>query len=208
MYKDIKLLIVPSWIEAALQANNLPIRAALDVYALSRILSFKDVCFYTAVNAYLFEALPNPLKNTFQRTDLLHGDNYLMSTPGGFKPAKSETDALVSKLDANIYLEYKRLFNEKNESNLGVLLSLFSFMDDTKEERVVSIDNLLFEVFDIKDTVLGIRFKLADKHIPFQKQLKDCLDDTLKIVVERIGFREAVKLPIFEAFTRLARTHV
>lgn len=212
MEKKLRILIVPFWVEQALEAHRLPKTAALDIMTLSRILSFKDVCFYTAINMWLFESLPQPIKDTFESVYLVEdGNKYLMTNGSGLKPSVSETNAFYQKVQNNQSYEWRRILNENGNSNKSLLLSLYAH--DTVEaggedQSSVRSRDYLFEVFDITDDIFGIRFAVADTHVPIGKQIKDCYDKLLKVMVYRLGFSNTAKTGVFNEFARLGRTYV
>lgn len=207
--KQMKILIVPYWLEQALTANQLPMKAALDIMTLSRILSFKDVCFYSAINMWLYEELPQPIVGTFTRVDLVSdGHKYLMSDAGGLKPSTDKTNALYQRVQNEGQYSYRLVMSDNDNSAKRLLLSLYPYDTTAIDQAEVAKGEYLFEVFDITDDVLGIRFAVADKHVSYGKQVKDCYDKLLKVLVYRLGFRDTVKLPVFNEFTRLARTFV
>ena len=212
MEKKLQILIVPYWVEQALEAHRLPKTAALDIMTLSRILSFKDVCFYTAINMWLFETLPGPIKDTFKTVDLVEdGSKYLMTNGTGLKPSVNETTAFYQKIRNNQAYEYRRILDDNCNSNKSLLLSLYAH--DTVEagaedQAGIRGRDYLFEVFDITDDIFGIRFAVADTHVPIGKQIKDCYDKLLKVMVYRLGFSNTAKTGVFNEFARLGRTYV
>lgn len=209
MQKEMKILIVPYWVERAIRDNQLSMDAALDIMSLSRILSFKDVCFYCAINMWLYDELPVPVKDTFTNVHLLwDGLKYLMTDGSGNKPSKDKTDAFYERVSNQYHYEYDRILSESQGSGKRLLLSLLPHDTAQDDPNVMASTEYLFEVFDIKDDVLGIRFALPDKHIPLGKQIKQCYDNLLKVLTASIRFEEVVKLPAFNEFARLSRTGV
>lgn len=207
--KRMKILIVPYWLEQTLLANQLPMKAALDIMALSRILSFKDVCFYSAINMWLYEELPQAVIGTFDRVDLAaDGPKYLMTDAGGLKPSIDKTAAFYQRVQNEYQYTYRLVMSDNDNSAKRLLLSLYPHDTTVIDQAAVAKGEYLFEVFDIMDDVLGIRFAVADKHVPYGKQLKDCYDKLLKVLVYRLGFKNTAKLPVFNEFARLARTFI
>lgn len=208
MEKHFKIVILPYWLEAALAANNLPITAALDLMTLSRILSFRDVCFYTALNNWAYDLLPKPIQSTFYCINLQYDSiKYLMSNAGGNKPSVSESNLFYKRIDSNVGYHYDMINKQTKDGDKKILLSLFPY--DTVEDAVQEVgSDYLFNIFDITDDVVGIRFTLPDKHVPYGSQLKGCYNDTLKFLTSHMRFTDVAKTSIFNEFARLGRRYL
>lgn len=205
MKLDIKLVIVPNWLEAVMAANKLKKEALVDLVALSRIMSVHDICFYAAINSTLMEKIHPAISETFERHYLTSDNGSLTITQdNGTRPTPEQVHALNEKIDKNLY-GYQR-------SNLDVVYptssSLISVMPhrgslDDKDDKVD--ETFLFELFEIREKILGIRFTRADSKLSYEQQLWTCYDSALELLHLYVSEHDVAKTAMFKEYVNLCR---
>lgn len=206
MSLNLSLVIVPQWVRAAMQSKGMAINRVLDLMALSRILSKRDVSFYVSIYTRMFDVLPEPLKKTFGYYEYLYRERDRVITEDGF--GNTPSPAAVRQF----YAELSCLTWSRDEigTQFPAAASLVSLMphgaDDTVSYGMNT--NLVFEVYPITETVYGITFSLADPARPFMEQITECYDKLLGQLCGIHGMESIADTPAFQAYVQLSRQHV
>ncbi len=194
-----QLVIIPGFIDDVLKAHHLPIERALDIMSLSRILSVDDVSFYLSINHFLFEKLPKSFQDTFNNFEFMES-KYVMCDSGGMRPSDEDVQAFYRRVD-------KKVWHNSN-MNRSQDMTFLSILPKDLSDKLISDGNdnaVLFDVFLIGDGKYGVRVKPADSQKPFNAQLLECYDRTLKVLCTDNRFTDVVVTSLFNQFIKLAR---
>lgn len=198
----LELVIIPDFITKALEAHKWPKERALDIMSLARILSLEDVCFYIAINMYLFEQLPKAFQETFSSFNF-NNDKYVMNDSGGYKPSKVDIDNYRKRVDNNVWSTITA--NQWEGKNKLTFLSALPHEISNELSSKENDNEFLFDVSLIGDGLYGVCVKPADTHKSFAVQVLDCYEQTLSVLMMDNKFEEVVLTPLFAQYTKLAR---
>jgi hypothetical protein len=208
MQLDLSLVIVPSWLEAVMAANKLRKEALVDLVALSRIMSEHDICFYAAINVTLMEKIHTAVSQTFNRHYLTSDNGSLTITQdNGERPTPQQVRDLNEKIDKNLY-GYQRSNLEVIYPTSNSLISVMAHNADTQsaEGSDDKIEELfLFELFEIREKILGIRFRRPATDTSYEQQLWSCYDKSLELLHLYASEHDIAKTPMFKEFVTLCR---
>lgn len=189
-------------------ANKLRKEALVDLVALSRILSEHDICFYAAINVTLMEKIHKAVSETFNRHYLTSDNGSLTITQdNGERPRPEQVRELNEKIDKNLY-GYQRSNLEVVYPTSSSLVSVFPHRADTQDtdEEKDKIDELfLFELFEIREKILGIRFKRPSTELSYEQQLWNCYDKSLELLHLYATEHDIAKTPLFKEYVNLCR---
>jgi len=206
MSLNLSLVIVPQWVRAAMQAKGMAMNRVLDLMALSRILSKRDVSFYISIYTRQFEKLPDPLKKTFDYYEYLYREKDRVITEDGFGNTPSPAD--VQKF----YREMSCLTWSRDEIGIqfpeaASLVSLLPHGADDSQSYDINT-NLVFDIYPITETVYGISFTPADPSRPFMEQITECYDKLLGQLCGIHGLQAIADTPAFQHYVQLSRQHL
>lgn len=200
--EKLSLVIVPHWLEAAMQANNLKKDALVDMFALSRIVSIKDLCFYLAINDRLLDKIHQPIVETFQRHWLNDSSGRLTVTQrNGEKPTIEQLREVCQKISQSM---------GENVAGLSMLypscdnlVSVLPHKNVGEKELEKFDENYLFELFEIREDIVGVRFKRAETDIPYEQQMYECYSKALEYLHIYENQYVVARTPMFNEFVRL-----
>lgn len=206
---NISLVIIPHWLEETLSANKLEKAALVDLFALSRIVSKHDLCFYVAINTTLFEKIHEPLRDSFERSNFFMDNNGRMTITqqDGSRPNVEEVRKLYEELDKDLY-GYNRSNLEVVYPQANSVLAALPYLNknDQNQPEDEKIDEAyLFELFEIRERILGVRFKRPVTDISFEEQLWGCYDRALEMLHVYADEHDIAKTALFNAFATLCR---
>lgn len=200
--EKLSLVIVPHWLEGAMQANNIKKDALVDMFALSRIVSIKDLCFYLAINDRLLDKIHQPIVETFQRHWLNDSSGRLTVTQrNGEKPTIEQLREVCEKISRAM---------DDNAAGLSTLypscdnlVSVLPHKNAGDKELEKFDENYLFELFEIREDIVGVRFKRAETDIPYEQQMYECYSKALEYLHIYENQYVVARTPMFNEFVRL-----
>ena len=206
MNPSVSLVIVPAWLDAAIQSNKFVKESLLDLMSLSSILSQNDVAFYTSVNMFLFDSIHSPLRETFTPFAFYNEPSKnSMLRHDGTRPAPAEVNAFYEKVRE---LSFNRFGVEYGQPDARSFLALLPYNSQQAEISTNVEMEYLFEAFHIKDMIFGIRFVLRDPTKPYTEQLTKCYQRLLGLLISHSTFETVAETPIFSEFVKLSRDHI
>lgn len=204
----LQLVIVPDWVYLAHQKSKLPSAALIDVIALNRILSERDLIFYHAINLQQFHNLHKGLKTTFTEFDLTDTGNVRFSVVGddGLRPSPESFTNLQKIIQQSTW----NGLVDVNFPHLKSITSAFPYLtyEETSDEKVSLETDYLFDVFQIVENVYGVRLLKRDMSSTITKQLIDCYDKLIALLCATHRFEEVAKTAVFQEFIRLSSSAV
>ena len=205
MKLDIKLVIVPNWLEAVMAANSLEKEALVDLVALSRIMSENDICFYVAINSNMIEKIGPAIGETLQCHSLATDNGSLTVTrQDGSRPSPEEVKALNEKLNSKMY-GFTRTNLELLYPTASSLVSVMPYRGITDDKDGASDEMFLFELFEIRERMLGIRFTRPDTAVSYEQQLWACYDRALELLHLYVSEHDVAKTAMFKEYVKLCR---
>lgn len=203
MSLNVSLVIVPSWMEGAMQANRLSMDRVLDLPALSRIFCTRDVSFYSAMQLCLWEHLPAALRQTFNLHELMANDLYVKADNNGNRPSPEAVQACYASVRRYAW-DRESMHHEFPDASS--LLATLPHLDHSQDAEATDMStDLVFDVFYIDDHVYGIRFARKDPKRPYTDQLKDSYDNLMKLLSGHFPMDVMANTAAFEEYVRLAR---
>lgn len=208
--EKLQLIIVPDWVYFAHQKSTLPKAGLVDVVALNRILSERDLIFYHAINIRQLDNIHKGLRNTFMGFDLTNPDNVTLSIPNdnGVRPDPKQffnLQLLIRNSTWNGLVDV-------NFPNAKAITSAFPYLmyeETTESNKEVSLEtDYLFDVFQITDNVYGVRLLKRDLETGFNKQLIDCYDKVIALLCATHRFEDVAKTALFQEFVKLSSSAV
>ena len=201
--KPKKLVIIPQWLLNTLRSNNLALTYALDIHALRRIISLNSVAFYTAVNTYLYDSLPEGIKGTFNPVQLLDPLPYMMQDNAGYYP--EEKDVLETARVVGNLLSGEYSINERKPTIQHVLDIMPHYELKPMAEGSLTERDLNFTMEMIEDDVFGIMFTLKDNKTSSLQQTIQSYDSVLTLLIANYGLNEVAKTAAFKTYCDLTR---
>lgn len=200
--EKLSLVIVPYWLEGAVQANGLKKDALVDMFALSRIVSIKDLCFYHAINEQLLDKIHQPIVETFNRHWLNDSTGRLSTTQrNGEKPTIEQLREVCEKISVSMGNNVAGL--SSLYPSCDSLVSVLPHKNAGEKEIEKFEENYIFELFEIREDIVGIRFKRAETDIPYEQQMYDCYSKALEYLHIYENQYSVARTPMFNEFVRL-----
>lgn len=204
--KPWRLVLLPKWLVTLLESNNLPIRYALDIHALSRILSLNDVSFYAAINIYLFQHMHESLKQTFIPANILDPFEYLLPEKNGQFPNADVINAGVTKITSLVNNQYSLDGYKPSGCHLLDILPHNELYD--VKEKPIEVSELQFKIQSIDIDIFGVTFDLKDKKENPVKQTLASLYDSLALVSGLYDPVTVARTELFKSYARLSKQSV
>lgn len=206
----LQIVIVPDWVYYAHKNSKLPLAALVDVVALNRILSERDLIFYHAINMRQHENIHKGLRDTFRWFDLTEVQNVELSVPNdnGQRPTPKEYHNLQKIIRDSTWNGLVDI----NFPAAKAITSAFPYLmyeEATTDNKEVSLEtDYLFDVFQITDNVYGVRLLKRDTESGFNKQLIDCYDKVIALLCATHRFNDVAKTAVFREFVNLSSSAV
>lgn len=203
---DASLIIVPSWLEIAIRAAHKPLATMLDVVALSRLLSKKDLQLYYALQLALWEKLPAGLRDTFQCADITEASNrWVLTDENGQQPTPSVVATIKDDIRRAVYSTDIITEQFPNAGDLSSVLPHLRTHDSDVD--ALSLE-YVFDVFYLTENVYGVSFQRRLKTSTHSAQLLESYDNLLALLNSTHSFDKVAGTAAFQAYTVLARSVV
>lgn len=207
------LIIVPHWLLVAIRSAHRPLATALDVVALSKMLSKKDLQLYYAIQLALWEKLPAGLRDTFQCADITEASNrWVLTDENGQQPTPSVVATIKDDIRRAVYstdiiTEHIPLlhFAFPNAGDLSSVLPHLRTHDSDVD--ALSLE-YVFDVFYLTENVYGVSFQRRLKTSTHSAQLLESYDNLLALLNSTHSFDKVAGTAAFQAYTVLARSVV
>lgn len=200
------LIIVPHWLLVAIRSAHRPLATALDVVALSKMLSKKDLQLYYAIQLALWEKMPAGLRDTFQMADITELSNRWVGTDAdGTQPSPAVVTALKSDVRDAVYST--NIITEQFP-NAGDLTSVLPHLQEHNSDVDVLSLEYVFDVFYLTENVYGVSFNRRADTTTYSAQLLESYDNLLALLNSTHSFDKVAGTAAFQAYTVLARAVV
>lgn len=209
---QLKLLLVPHWVEKALKEAGAPKEYLLDPVRLSSILSKGDVSFYAELNEQLLEKVPPFITQTFERYSLVQE---------AFQPEKDGIPGRENWDSEKFMRQLEKAALENPKMDLSFLYNEPGVIPDAAEDSPEELYNNWelhgYEVKPITETVVGFYLKklpiaASSKTLLTEKGQMElvinhfrALDAVIRLLLTHLSFERVCRTPIFTQFTYMAR---
>lgn len=200
------LIIIPHWLLVAIRSAHRPLATALDVVALSKMLSKKDLQLYYAIQLALWEKMPAGLRDTFQMADITELSNRWVGTDAdGTQPSPAVVTALKSDVRDAVYST--NIITEQFP-NAGDLTSVLPHLQEHNSDVAALSLEYVFDVFYLTENVYGVSFNRRATTSTHTAQLLESYDNLLALLNSTHSFDKVAGTAAFQAYTVLARAVV
>lgn len=191
---QMRVVLIPSWVEQALLAAKKPLATALDVVALSSTISKDDLAIYIDVNNRLLPKLFQPLYDTFANVTLY--------------PYNAGESDEVKALRESLDIKLRNITIEKPQPDFTQLVNQHIIFTDDDQPVGSFATHYTFEVFPLVDEVIGVRAVLRKPDESDVLEDIRAYDNLLKLMNTFMSMEEMAKTPIFNVYTYLLRNAV
>ena len=193
---QMRLVLIPNWVEDALKAANKPLTVALDVCELTNTLSKEDVAIYIDLNDRVLNKLYTPVAETM--------------LPYGPYPTESQTTHRGERVDQLAMYVAQKLADLRIEfpaptAPISKLVSNVPALDDGEQMVGAFANQYTFEIFPLKEDVLGLRPVLRKSDESDVEEDVRAYSELLKQLNAYVSFEELAATPAFAHYTRLLR---
>lgn len=179
---NVNLLLIPEWVEKALEGADWPLRKVLDPDVLSTTLSREDVAFYVFLNRHINRWLPDAVRDTFEC-----GTEYSLKF-------RDLTEFEGEVTDLVTYHEMQDIKATQGGERVTLdTRELFGPLSDPIDPK-----NLRYVIREIQyDTIAVIpKQERGDGH-------KGMVDYLLLLLSQRLSFEELARTPLFKYYVQI-----
>lgn len=213
------LVLLPSWLEKAINDKGESLKVALDIVSLSHILTAEDVAFYISINRIFqtvgpdWSPMVNQLVKSFSHIDV----QYIFN---------NRTHALASEpLEINGYTveDYKQRINSRvdgmlleregtYESSLKDLRYIYDLIKINPLAPTVKDFNFIYELVEITENVFGLRILPMNTELTSTLMANNininlyCYDNLLGLLCKFYRLSELTKTELFSGFVQECST--
>lgn len=203
---DASLIIIPHWLIASIRAAHRPLAIALDVVALSQMLSKKDLQLYYATQLAMWEKLPAGLRNTFQPADITEQSNrWVLTDTDGQQPKPEVVTAIKEDIRRAVYST--DIITEQFPKAGDLTAVLPHLREHDSDDDALSLE-YVFDVFYLTENVYGVSFSRRKTSTTHSSQLLESYDNLLALLNSTHSFDKVAGTAAFQAYTVLARSVV
>lgn len=196
------LVIVPHWVLQTIRVAHRPLSTILDVVALSRLLSNKDMQQYYMATLALWNAIPAGLRDTFQCGDIAEPSNrWIQTDSDGTQPSPATVEATKLALRKGTG-DRLAVAGTTNAIDLVSVLPHLQAHDSDTESLTLEY---VFDVFYLTENVYGVSFSRRETTSSYSSQLLESYDNLLALLNANHKFEVVANTPAFQAYTVLAR---
>lgn len=200
------LIIVPCWLSVAIRSAHRPLATVLDIVALSKMLSKKDLQLYYALQLALWEKIPAGLRDTFQMADITEPSNrWALTDADGTQPNPDVVAAIKQDIRSSVYAS--NIITEQFP-NAGDLTSVLPYLQEHNSDVDALSLEYVFDVFYLTENVYGVSFDRRATTSSYSAQLLESYDNLLALLNSTHTFDKVAATAAFQAYTVLARSLV
>jgi hypothetical protein len=191
---DMKVVLIPTWLEDALNAASKPLVTCLDAVALSSIVSNDDVAFYIDLNNRLLPELFPELAES-----LYGGTLYPFFKDGVDQTVLRNLQDYLSKRMSDLHLEHPTL-------PLYTAISFFAPQTSGNDAYHGSAKkDYTFEAFSLSSDVIAIRVRLKNPDESSQMQDLAAYDTFFTLLSTYVPMEQFAQTTVFRKYVELSR---